>query len=463
MKRSANQQSGHSDAQLQRLKPPSREDFSGRAEARPSERHRNAGADFRKNSRPDVQVELPHKERFSGGMKSTLKGSKATLALGIMSGTSADGIDVALVRFEGNNGDKGKLENFGAFPFPPAVRKEILRLGEGRAVTTGEISQLNFLLGEIFADAALSACKQFRVSPSQIAVIGSHGQTVFHQGVPSQFCGRAIASTLQIGDPSVIAVRTGITTVGDFRPADMAAGGQGAPLVPFVDYMLYRDSRIGRVALNIGGIANVTVIPAGAKIQDVFAFDTGPGNMVIDALVRHFTRGREAFDRDAEMANRGKLLPGLLAQLLRDTYFTTAPPKTTGREQYGEKYVQRLLKHRGARDAKTEDLVRTATILTALSIVDSFHRFISPRAKIAELIVSGGGARNPLLMAQIEARLERVQIRDPNEFGVSGDAKEAFAFAVLAQQTLHKRPANVPGATGAKKAVILGKVCYAGR
>jgi anhydro-N-acetylmuramic acid kinase len=406
---------------------------------------------------------LPHKKRFSDEMKSTLKGSKATLGLGIMSGTSADGIDVALVRFAGDKGYKGTLENFGAFPFPPEVRKEILRLGEGSAVTTGEISQLNFLLGEIFADAALSACKKFRVLPSQVAVIGSHGQTVFHQGVPSQFCGRSIASTLQIGEPSVIAARTGITTVGDFRPADVAVGGQGAPLVPFVDYMLYSHARIGRVALNIGGIANVTVIPAGASIQDVFAFDTGPGNMAIDALVRHFTNGRKSFDRDAESANRGTLLPGLLRQLLRDKYFSESPPKTTGREQYGEKYVEGVLKHHEARSAKPDDLVRTVTILTALSIVDAFYRFISPRARIAELIVSGGGTRNPLLMAQIEAGLNGVQLRDPGEFGVSGDAKEAFAFAVLGYHTLHKRPANVPGATGASKPVIIGKVCYAGR
>jgi anhydro-N-acetylmuramic acid kinase len=471
MKGSANQRSGRSDVQLQRLKPPSREVFSGRAEARPSNarpsdaRPSDAQAsDARPSeSRRKARIELLREARLSGGVNSKFNRSKAILALGIMSGTSADGIDVALVRFAGRNDDKGKLENFGAFPFPPAVRKEILKLGEVRAVTTGEISRLNVLLGEIFADAALSACKQFRVSPSQIAVIGSHGQTVFHQGVPSQFCGRAIASTLQIGDPSVIAVRTGITTVGDFRPADMAAGGQGAPLVPFVDYVLYRDSRIGRVALNIGGIANVTVIPAAATIQDVFAFDTGPGNMMMDALVRHFTRGRKAFDRDGEMANRGKLLPGLLGQLLHDKYFSESPPKTTGREQYGEKYVRRMLKHREGQAARPEDLVRTATILTALSIVDSFHRFISPRARITELVVSGGGARNPLLMAQIEAGLEGVQLRDPNDFGVSGDAKEAFAFAMLAHQTLHRRPANVPGATGAKKAVILGKVCYAGR
>ncbi len=380
------------------------------------------------------------------------------LALGIMSGTSADGIDVALVRISSQG---VKLENFAAFPFPPRVREAVLKLGEGRAVTTGEISQLNFLLGEEFAAAALAACRKFRIRPSQIAVIGSHGQTVFHQGVPKQFCGRSIASTLQIGEPSVIAARTGITTVGDFRPADMAAGGQGAPLVPFVDYLLYRDKRIGRAALNIGGIANITAIPPGAALEDVFAFDTGPGNMVIDALVRHFTRGRKRFDRNAEMAERGKLLPRLLHILLRDKYFTKLPPKTAGREQYGEKYVRSLLAHPEARRGTPEDIVRTATILTALSILDAFHRHVARRAQIAELIVSGGGAHNPLLMAQIESGLSGIRVRGSGELGVPGDAKEAFAFALLAYQTLHKRPANVPGATAARRAAVLGKVCYA--
>ncbi len=384
---------------------------------------------------------------------------RGTLALGIMSGTSADGIDVALVRVAGR---KASLENFAAFPFPRQVQKAILKLGEGRAVTTGEISQLNFLLGELFASAALAACKKFRVAPAQIDVIGSHGQTVFHQGTPSLFKGQRVASTLQIGDPSVIAVRTGITTVGDFRPADMAAGGQGAPLVPFVDFLLYRHPRKGRVALNIGGIANVTAIPAGAGIEDVFAFDTGPGNMVIDALVRHFTVGRKGFDRNAEMAVKGKLLPRLLSLLLRDKYFPQIPPKTAGREQYGEKYVRSILSWREVREAKPEDAIRTVTILTALSILDAFHRFISPKAKIGELIVSGGGAHNPLLMAQLESGLNGVRVRTADDLGVPGDAKEAFAFAVLAHETLHKRPANVPGATGAKKAVVLGKVCYAG-
>ena len=381
------------------------------------------------------------------------------LALGIMSGTSADGIDVALVRVDGR---KASLENFAAFPFPRGVQKTILKLGEGRPVTTGEISQLNFLLGEIFAGAALAACRKFRVTPARIDAIGSHGQTVFHQGTPAAFHGRRVASTLQIGEPSVIAARTGITAVGDFRPADMAAGGQGAPLVPFVDFLLYRHSRIGRVALNIGGIANVTVIPAGAKLENVFAFDTGPGNMVIDALVRRFTRGSKGFDRDAEMAAKGRLLPGLLQTLLREKYFSKLPPKTAGREQYGEGYLRTLLSHREARHARPEDIVRTATILTALSILDAFHHLIAPKAQIGELIVSGGGAHNPLLMAQLESGLNGVRVRTADELGVPGDAKEAFAFAVLACETLLKRPANVPGATGAKKAVVLGKVCYAG-
>jgi len=381
------------------------------------------------------------------------------LALGIMSGTSADGIDVALVRMVGR---KVTLENFVALPFPRNVQKAILNIAEGHAVTTGEISQLNFLLGELFAKAALAACKKFRVSPTQIDVIGSHGQTVFHQGTPAFFNGARVASTLQIGDPSVIAVRTGITTVGDFRPADIAAGGEGAPLVPYVDYLLYRHSRIGRVALNIGGIANVTVIPAGAALEDVFAFDTGPGNMVIDALVRRFTGGKKTFDRNAEMAAKGNLLPKLLQVMLREKYFPRRPPKTSGREQYGEGYVSLLLSHEEARGAKPEDLIRTATILTALSIVGAFHRFIAPKAKFGELIVSGGGAHNPLLMAQLQSGLSGVRMREAGDLGVSGDAKEAFAFAVLACKTLLKQPANVPGATGAKKAVVLGKVCYAG-
>jgi anhydro-N-acetylmuramic acid kinase len=242
----------------------------------------------------------------------------------------------------------------------------------------------------------------------------------------------------------------------------MAAGGQGAPLVPFVDFLLYGHSRIGRAALNVGGIANVTIIPAGGNGERVFAFDTGPGNMVIDALVRHFSGGKKSYDRNAEMASRGNVLPGLLGQLLGEKYFFRRPPKSTGREQYGEAYVRNILTHRDAQSAKPEDVIRTVTVVTALSIVEAFRRFVFPRAEVKELIVSGGGARNPLLMASLEAAFKnKLRLRDSAEFGVPGNAKEAFAFAVLACESLRRRPGNVPAATGAKKPVILGKVCYA--
>lgn len=382
--------------------------------------------------------------------------------LGLMSGTSADGIDVALVRIAGAPPRlRAKLENFSALPFPSHVRAAVLRIANGAPTTTEEISQLNFRLGHLFALAALDACRRFRISPRKIALIGSHGQTVYHQGKASAFLRQRVASTLQIGEPSVIAAETGVTTIGDFRPADMARGGQGAPLVPFVDYLLYRHARLGRVALNIGGIANVTVIPRAAQPAQVFAFDTGPGNMVIDALVRHFTRGRMSYDRDARIAARGRLLPGLLNALLADSYFRQRPPKTAGREEYGQPFAEKLIALGKKGRARAEDLVRTATMLTALSIVDAFHRWILPRTRVHQLIVSGGGAHNPLLMAQIQAALPKIQLVHSGEFGVPEDAKEAFAFAVLAYETFHGRAANLPGATGAERPAILGKICRA--
>jgi anhydro-N-acetylmuramic acid kinase len=256
----------------------------------------------------------------------------------------------------------------------------------------------------------------------------------------------------------VIAERTGITTVADFRPADLAAGGQGAPLVPFVDYMLYSDARRSRVALNIGGIANVTVIPRAARPERVFAFDTGPGNMVIDALVRQFTRGKQSYDSDAAIARRGRMLPALLDELLGEPYFRKPPPKTAGREQFGRAFTARLLDWRKKNHCRPEDLVRTATVLTPLSIVDAFHRWILPRVAVDQVIVSGGGARNPLLMAQLQAALPGIEIRSSAEFGVPEKAKEAFAFAILAYHTFHRLPANLPAATGAKHPAILGKV-----
>jgi anhydro-N-acetylmuramic acid kinase len=384
------------------------------------------------------------------------------LVLGLMSGTSADGIDVALASISGAPPHlHAKLLGHTSNKFPTALRKEILRVAEQHPITAGELSQLNFRLGEVFAEAALAACRAFRVSPKRIALIGSHGQTIFHQGKPVPYLGRPTTSTLQIGEPSIIAARTGITTVGDFRPADIALGGQGAPLVPYADYVLYRHEKLGRVSLNLGGIANVTVIPAAAKPEQIFAFDTGPANMLIDALVAHFSHGRKRFDKDARIAQTGRSIPALLNELMRDPYLKLAPPKSTGREYYGQAYLKKVLALGNKHRAKSADLIRAATIFTALSVVDALNRFVLPKTKIHQLIVSGGGSRNPLLLVQLSAALGSIEILPSSSFGIPEDAKEAFAFALLAYETFHGRPGNLPSATGARGPAILGKISYA--
>ncbi len=384
------------------------------------------------------------------------------LVLGLMSGTSADGIDVALVYISGAPLHlQTKLLGHTSSQFPPALRKEILRVAEQHPITAGALSQLNFRLGVIFAEAALAACRKFRVSPRKVALIGSHGQTIFHQGTPAPYFGRPTASTLQIGEPSVIAARTGITTVADFRPADIALTGQGAPLVPYVDYLLYRREKLGRVSLNLGGIANITVIPAAAKLAQIVAFDTGPANMLIDALVSHFTHGRQRFDKDARLAQTGRSIPALLDELMRDPYLKLAPPKSTGREYYGHAYVKKVLALGKQHGAKPADLLRAVTIFTALSIVDALNRFVLPKTKIHQLIVSGGGAHNPLILAQLSVALGDIEIIPSSKLGVTEDAKEAFAFALLAYETFHRRAGNLPSATGAHAPAILGKISYA--
>ena len=405
---------------------------------------------------------------------------KSLLVLGLMSGTSADAIDVALARIAGTAPKRNaKLLHHTSIHFPPQLRKEILRVAEQQPLSAGQLSQLNFRLGETFAEAALTACRHFRVAPKNIALIGSHGQTIFHQGHPVPYLGRPTASTLQIGEAAIIAARTGITTIADFRPADMAQAGQGAPLVPYADYVLYRHKKLGRVSLNLGGIANITVIPANATPSQVFAFDTGPANMLIDALVEHFTKGRRRFDKNARLAQQGRSIPALLDELMRDPYLKLAPPKSTGREYYGRTYLEKLLRLGRRHRAKPNDLIRAATIFTALSIVDALNRFVLPKHKIHQLIVSGGGSKNPLLLAQLSAALNQVgaqhvapqarkmsaigkiEVLPSSAFGIPEDAKESLAFAVLAYETFHHRPSNLPSATGARRPAILGKISYA--
>jgi anhydro-N-acetylmuramic acid kinase len=385
------------------------------------------------------------------------------LVMGMMSGTSADGIDVTLAEVRGGPPRlRCRLLHHTTMRMQPAVRTEVLRIAEGATCTAGEVSQLNFRLGGAFADAAVAACKEFRVALSHVKLIGSHGQTIFHQGRAVPFLGKSTASTLQIGEPAVIAAQTGITTVGDFRVADMAVGGQGAPLVPFADWILYRDEQLGRVSLNLGGIGNVTVLPAGAKPAQVLAFDTGPGNMLIDALVWHFTRKKQRFDRGARLARQGQVIAPLLKALLRDPYLKLGPPKSTGREYYGRAYFQELLRLGKKHRAAPNDLIRTTTEFTVDSVVDALKRFVLRKRKISQLIVSGGGARNPLILAQLTAALTPMEVVPSSKLGVPEEAKEAYAFALMAYETLHRRPGNLPSATGADKEAILGKICYAG-
>jgi anhydro-N-acetylmuramic acid kinase len=359
------------------------------------------------------------------------------IVAGIMSGTSLDGIDVAMVDIRGRS---FSVKASWTVPYPARVRQAILK-----ASSAAEIARLNFLLGELYAEAV----KKSRLRPELIAC---HGQTIHHEGEAIPFLGYRIVSTLQIGEASVIAERTGIPVVSDFRPRDIAAGGRGAPLVPFVDYLLFRHPRRSRVALNIGGIANITIIPAGARPEQVIAFDTGPGNMVIDALVAEHTKGKRRFDQDGRLAAQGRVDRALLRRLLTASYYRKNPPKTAGREQYGREFVMRLLRTR----RPLVDLITTATVLTAASIALGIRRFAP--GPVDEVIVSGGGAKNPVIMKHLAALLPGVAIATSSDFGIDIDAKEAIAFAILGYQTWRRRPSNLPSATGARHAVILGSI-----
>jgi anhydro-N-acetylmuramic acid kinase len=498
------------------------------------------------------------------------------IVAGVMSGTSADGIDVALVRLRDHSdlrlrrassaaSPRGKarlrqsatppfeLIGHAEFPYPKQVRAAVLEAMNAQQASVADLARLNFLLGELYADAVLATQRRFRVKAE---LIGCHGQTLYHQGVARLFLGRKVAATWQTGEGAVIAARVGAPVVSDFRPADMAAGGKGAPLVPFLDYALYRDPRVGRIAQNIGGIANLTAIPAGAAPGQVVAFDTGPGNMVIDAVTEKLC-GR-AYDRDGEMAASGMVLAGVCETLLRGKFFQQKPPKTAGREEFGRAFVKDFLRSCGR--AGKSDVIATATALTARSIALAVQRFVlqsgpsppgntsrlsmpldgapsegmslgaMPSAGIPsdrmplgrklsdrmplgasrlagrpvggellaaellaakllggaalqrcdkgpffdrglqpalpgnfrEVIVSGGGARNPTLLAMLANELSQLglALRLSAEFGLPSQAKEAVAFALLAHETWQRRPSNVASATGATRAAVLGKISY---
>jgi anhydro-N-acetylmuramic acid kinase len=384
------------------------------------------------------------------------------IVAGVMSGTSADGINVAIVNLL-NHDFETKLDLIAhqEFRYPKKVRGFVLSVMNADA-KVADLARLNALLGELYADAVL---KTASAAQAGISLIGCHGQTIYHQGDKKKFLGRGIAATWQTGEGAIVAARTGVPVVSDFRQADMAAGGKGAPLVPFLDYLMYRDPRRGRILQNIGGIANLTAIPPGTAMgggtrpEHVTAFDTGPGNMVIDAVTQKLFR--KPFDNNGKIASKGKPVEPVLKKLLAAPFFKERPPKTAGREEFGREYVAKFLKLCGR--AKKEDVVATATALTARSIARSIRQFLpagSDGPAYHDLIISGGGSRNRTLIAMITEQLPQLAVKSTDQFGLPAEAKEAVAFAVLAYQTWHKLPSSIPSATGADYPAVLGKISY---
>jgi len=376
--------------------------------------------------------------------------------IGLMSGTSADGIDAALVQVRGHGTQTHlKLLAFRMIPFSKQVSKKIIEIASALIVPVDELVRLNFYLGEAFAEAAKTIAREAGIPLNQIDLIGSHGQTIRHLPDSQNFLGKEISATLQIGDPSVIAKKTGIATVGDFRPGDMAVGGQGAPLVPIFDYLIFRSQDKNRVLLNIGGIANITSLPKSSTIEQVIAFDTGPGNMLIDAYCKnHFSID---FDKEGDIAGSGTICDEMLHELLADNYFQIPPPKSTGREYFGENFVDRIEVLAEKYHLNERATLATITALTAKSIAVSLGEFVSH--SIDELIVSGGGAKNKTLMHELKNELPQSRVLPSDDFGIPADAKEAICFAVLANETINGGFGNCPWATGAEKATVLGKIC----
>ena len=396
------------------------------------------------------------------------------IVAGVMSGTSADGINVALVEmaesghspFRSPSGARARslphvrLLAHAEYPYPPKVRTAILSVMNATQASVAKLSRLNVLLGELYSKAVLATQKRYR---AKIDLVGCHGQTLYHQGEGLPFLGRKLSTTWQTGEAAMIAARVRVPVVSDFRPADMAAGGKGAPLVPYLDYLWFRDPKIGRIVQNIGGIANLTALLGGASAHDVFAFDTGPGNMVIDAVTQELFARK--FDRNGKIAASGDVIEPVVLRILSQRFFRARPPKTAGREEFGREFVAEFL--RACKGARKPDIVATATALTARSISEAVRRFVIPgspaRNRFRELILSGGGARNSTLVAMLAQELAPlgIVVRFSDEFGLPSQAKEAVAFALLAYETWNRRPSNVPSATGAKRAAILGKISYA--
>ncbi len=386
--------------------------------------------------------------------------TKTIKAVGLMSGTSADGIDAALVEIRGKGLNcKVSLIAFKKFPFPKDLRELIHKVSTPEYGRVDLVCRLNFLLGGLFAKAAIEVVKKAGYKIRDIDLIGSHGQTIYHmpEGNPP--------STLQIGEPSVIAERTGVTTVADFRTMDMAAGGIGAPLTPFAHYILFKKMGRGIAVNNIGGISNVTFIPPDGDINNMIAFDTGPGNMLIDSVVHIITKGRLGYDKNGRMASKGMVSERFLNELMRHPFIKKKPPKSTGREEFGYDKALKLYRLAKKYRLSDEDIIATVTNFTAKTIVENYRKFILNRDDISEIIICGGGARNPILADMIAKELvplkkviKPIKVLTSDKYGFPPEAIESIAFAILGYATYNGIPSNLPQVTGAKKRVILGKI-----
>lgn len=371
-------------------------------------------------------------------------------AIGIMSGTSLDGIDVALVDISGfDEATYCELIHYKSYPYDAETQKEIIQASQIETSNVAQICSLNFKLGKLYSDAVTKLLAEFNFQ-SPIDFIALHGQTIHHLPHPNN---ELTHSTLQIGDSAHLAYTHKTTVVANFRPMDMISGGNGAPLVPYTEYLLFRDSNKNRLLQNIGGISNVTVLPANCNEQDIFAFDNGPGNMMMNAAMQYFYQ--KDYDHNGEVARSGKIIPKLLSKLQAIPYFNESPPKATGRELFGEQLVNQICEQY---IHQPKNIITTLTELTAWSITDSYQKFILPKLNVDEVIIAGGGAYNLYLLERIRYYLPHIEIKTQEDIGFNSDAKEAIAFAILGNQTLNKRPSNLISATGAKTPVILGNI-----
>jgi anhydro-N-acetylmuramic acid kinase len=380
---------------------------------------------------------------------------KRRLVVGLMSGTSADGMDAALASISGSGAEsKVRLLAFRTFPYPSGYKEHLLRHSSAATARIEEITRLNMLVAEFSAEAVRRIARSGGHRLADIDLIGSHGQTIHHLPTPVTLFGHRIRGTLQIGDPSVIAKRTGIVTVGGFRTGDLAVGGTGAPLVPLFDYLMLRSTRVSRGVLNIGGIANLTLLPRDCSAGEVLAFDTGPGNMIVDALMAKYFR--RPFDRDGAVAWEGRIIPRVLRSMAAHPYFRRPAPKSTGREAFGAAFLRGVLA--AAPGSAPEDLVATATEFTAYAVYQQYLAHAARKARMEELYVSGGGIHNGYLMDALARYFGPVPVRSTGVLAVPPDAKEAVCFALLANETIAGHPGNIPGATGARRRTILGTI-----